>query len=226
MSVQRSLAEGKVKELEDELLKAWANADILAKSVEAERERADEAEKELDTVRQNFALVATAAVSAVAEDRSDVIAPGLEVLSVSEAIERAQNDFPVLRMWSSAIASASESWFARPQQVWQAFEAVAEISQLVFDQRKSKVPLSRLDKLFEERGFRYAASESQTTLTKYGKERTFTEGGRKYRFERHLTLGGGDRQNCLQIYFEFDDEMQRVDIGYCGVHLPYDGMRS
>lgn len=38
---------------------------------------------------------------------------------------------------------------------------------------------------------------------------------------RHLTLGGGDRQNCLQVYFEFDRDARKVLIGYCGVHLPH-----
>jgi hypothetical protein len=225
-SVHRSLAEGEVKELEDQILEAWDKADRLEKSLEAERERADEAEKQLDTVRQNFALVASAASAAAEDDQPDDTTSTAEVLSVSEAIDHAREDFPTLRVWSSAASSAGESRFARPEQVRQALEAIAEIGRLVFAQRKSKAPLGGLDRLFEERGFHYAAADSQTTTTKYGKDRTFTEDGRKYLFQKHLTLGGGDRQNCLQIYFEFDNDQERVDIGYCGEHLPYERMRS
>jgi hypothetical protein len=43
---------------------------------------------------------------------------------------------------------------------------------------------------------------------------------------RHLTLGGGDRTNCLQIYFDVDEKTKKFAIGYCGRHLPYYGMRT
>ena len=43
---------------------------------------------------------------------------------------------------------------------------------------------------------------------------------------KHLTLGGGDKVNCLQIYFEADDEVGNMDIGYCGEHLPYAKQRT
>lgn len=60
----------------------------------------------------------------------------------------------------------------------------------------------------------------------YGAERTFVHRGRKLVMQRHLTLGGGDRQNCLQIYFDVDESRQRFVIGYCGMHLRYYGMTT
>ncbi len=45
---------------------------------------------------------------------------------------------------------------------------------------------------------------------------------RKRRILRHLTLGGGDSENCLQIYFEPDIEPAKMVVAYCGRHLPYD----
>lgn len=225
LAVQAELAQGQVKELENQLLEAWKQNDSLETALKAERERADNAEKELDVVRQNFALVA----SSLGPEREDLAAEpvaGASIESVSEALEQARQEYPLLRIWASAMRSAGESHFARPQQVRQALDAIADIGRIVFEQRKDKTSVGALERLFEERGFQYAASDSQTTTTMYGKERTFTQDGKKYLFKRHLTLGGGDRQNCLQIYFEFDHEQNRVDIGYCGVHLPYDGMRS
>jgi hypothetical protein len=44
--------------------------------------------------------------------------------------------------------------------------------------------------------------------------------------QRPLTLGGGDTNNCLQIYFDFDDASQHVLIGYCERHLPYYRQRT
>jgi len=226
VAVQQGIAEGKVKELEDQLLQAWEKVDRLDAALAAERERAESAEEELDVVRQNFALVAST-LGSDREDQPDEVGPiGQQIQSVGEALERAGRDHPVLRIWESARQSADDSHFARPLQVRQALEAIAEIGELVLDQQKTKRPLGALETLFEERGFQYAASDSQTTATMFGKDRTFTEDGRKYLFKKHLTLGGGDRQNCVQIYFEIDAQTKCVDVGYCGVHLPYDGMRS
>ena len=44
--------------------------------------------------------------------------------------------------------------------------------------------------------------------------------------QRHLTLGGGSTNHCLQVYFEFDDGAARVAVGYCGRHLRYFSQRS
>lgn len=223
--VQRSLAQGEVAKLEEQLLEAWEATDHLRRQLKDATDRADTAEQELSTVRENFALVAAAVRSSDAQaeggDGDDEVA----IESVAAAVTRAQVDFSVLHVWSSARKSATESRFARPDLVYRALEAIAEVATLRGQQRQTRAPLGNLEDLFQERGFQYSPFDSQTTITKYGRDRTFSEGGRRQRFERHLTLGGGDRQNCVQIYFEFDADSDRVVIGYCGVHLPYDGMR-
>lgn len=80
--------------------------------------------------------------------------------------------------------------------------------------------------MVRDRGFKYAATESKNTLNMYGEDRDFSYKGKKRRMVKHLTLGGGDRKNCLQIYFDPDDQERRFLIGYCGVHLPYYGMST
>ncbi len=217
-AIKAGLALGEVDKLESQLLEAWEERD-------EERKRANELQEQLDAVRQNFALVSTT-VSDVESGDGATEEPLADVVSVATALGRGERDFPILRVWRSAQTSAVASRYAHPDKVYRALEAIADVAAQVCDQQRTTMPLGNLEDLFAARGFGYAASDSQTTITKYGKDRTFTEEGNRLLFERHLTLGGGDRQNCLQIYFELDVKTGRADIGYCGVHLPYDGMRS
>jgi hypothetical protein len=146
--------------------------------------------------------------------------------SVREALDWATEDLSVLLPWDSAYESADRSDYGRPEEVLRALTTISDVAAKYFAQQRTGEAIGRLEKLFESEGFKYAPMDSQTTTTKYGKDRTFSQDGEKVMFKRHLTLGGGDRKNCLQIYFEFEESAGYVNIAYCGVHLPYDGMRS
>ncbi len=78
------------------------------------------------------------------------------------------------------------------------------------------------------RGAAYAPEDLLRILTLglHGTDRVFHHQGQSRQMVRHLTLGGGSTNNCLQIYFEFDEETRRVLIGYCGRHLPYASQRT
>lgn len=220
-------ASADVPEIEAQLFDAYAKQYELETELQAARSKASDLAAELAAVRENFAVVAAAARQEQEElEEENDAAEHHEPTSVREALDKAAAEFPVLDVWQSAREAADESHYARPEHVFRALTALADIAQLRQDQMKSRKPIGKLETLFEERGFSYTPTDSQTTITQYGKDRTFMESGRKLRFERHITLGGGDRQNCVQIYFEFDDERGQVLLGYCGVHLPYAGMRS
>ncbi|MGH9462765.1 MAG: hypothetical protein ACRD1X_16235 [Vicinamibacteria bacterium] len=129
-------------------------------------------------------------------------------------------------MWRSAEESADKSAFGRPSQVYQALLATKEVAEAYFKSKATGNSMGPWEKAFGEKGFKYAATESQNTMNMYGKDRVFVQKGRRLEMARHLTLGGGDRQNCLQIYFEVDEPRQRFVIGYCGMHLRYYGMTT
>ncbi len=96
-----------------------------------------------------------------------------------------------------------------------------------FQAKDGGPPLGPVERAFACRvPFKYTGFESHTTLSMYGDERVFHHGEQSRQMQRHLTLGGGDTNNCLQIYFDFDDASQRVLIGYCGRHLPYHRQRT
>jgi hypothetical protein len=81
-----------------------------------------------------------------------------------------------------------------------------------------------------KRGFnQYSQTESDTVKNdykKYGRYREFMVNGSKRRIYQHLDLGGGDRKNCLQIYFEADRKLNKMIIAYCGEHLPFPRQRT
>jgi hypothetical protein len=148
--------------------------------------------------------------------------------TVVDALRAAGHEFAdVLAVWEDAERSAEQSPFASPTKVYRALEAIADVGRAYFRARQGGPPLGPLDRAFLSRvPFKYTSFESQTTLGLFGAERVFHHGGQSRQMQRHLTLGGGTTNNCLQIYFDFDDAAQRVLVGYCGRHLRYSRQRT
>jgi hypothetical protein len=103
--------------------------------------------------------------------------------------------------------------------------AIRDVAELYFASREAGRPMGPWEDAFEERGVKYAAQESRATMNQFGSERDFTSDGIKRRIEKHLTLGGGDKKNCLQIYFDADDAAGRFVVAHCGRHLRTDKYR-
>ena len=150
-----------------------------------------------------------------------------EISSVEEALQRAEEEFSdVLVVWETAKEAAEASRFPRPQEVYRALLAIAEVGRDYFASRKQKRSMGAWERAFKRRGFDYVHTEHQLTRTMHGRDRDFKNKGRQKRMLKHLTLGGASRENCLQVYFEADDGAEKIDIGYCGVHLPYYHQRT
>lgn len=145
--------------------------------------------------------------------------------SVLDALEKAQKRFSRnLCIWDSAIDAAKKSQFKRRDEVYSALKAINEITQQYFANNKRIG--SSLETAFAAYGCNFRPTEHQNTLTMYGDERIFKNNGQQKQMLMHLTLGGGDRNNCLQIYFEFDEDTKMTNVGYCGFHLPYASQRT
>lgn len=190
------------------------------------RARVDDLQDQLATAQAN--LEATWRDSG-GEEEEEPAAGGPEtrpaLSSIRDALDAAEADFgDVLRIYASAQEAASASGFARPEEVYEALGEIADLGRAYFGSDDRKV--GPWDQQFS---VKYAHTESQTTKTKFGGHRVFRLGDgsqtQKQMF-KHLTLGGGDKVNCLQIYFEPDEEAGTMDIGYCGEHLPYAKQRT
>jgi hypothetical protein len=214
-------------ELAAELERAWDDNRRLTAALEADQKQLAELQTELRTHQENWALFAS---SRAAEGRAAAPAATGErtFAAVAEALNAAAEDFAdVLMVWQDATRSAALSPFRMPGKVYRAMEAIAEVGRDYFQARDGGPPLGPVERAFACRvPFKYTGFESQTTLHLYGAERVFHHGEQSRQMQRHLTLGGGDTNNCLQIYFDFDDASRRVLIGYCGRHLPYHRQRT
>ncbi|EQD63912.1 hypothetical protein B2A_02294, partial [mine drainage metagenome] len=150
-----------------------------------------------------------------------------DVQSVAEAVAKAKSKFSdSLEIWPSALESATRSESERYESVYQALEILHRIAFEYFGGAGSERGVGRFEDSFSPYRIKYSARESQTTGTKYAQQRTFTNGDRSIQMERHLTIGGGDRQNTVQIFFEIDAAGRRFIVGYCGIHLDYARMRT
>lgn len=209
-----------------ELERTWDENARLRTELDALRSCLAETEHNLRAARENLAHAWQS--PEVPADPATAPLAERTFAGVADALAAAAAEFnDILNMWDDAVRSAEESRFASPAQVFRALRAVAEVGRDYFAAREGGPPLGPIELAFEKRvPFKYSGFESQTTLSMFGAERVFRHNGRSRQMQRHLTLGGGDTANCLQIYFEFDDSACRVLVGYCGRHLPYFGRRT
>lgn len=214
-------------ELAAELERAWDDNRRLSADIEAERTQLAELRDELRVHQENWALFAA---SRGADRRPTTpVTPSERTFATAEdALRAAAEDFAdALVVWEDARRSAEESPFRTPGKVYRALQAIAEVGRDYFLARDGGAPLGPVERAFACRvPFKYTGFESQTTLHLYGAERVFHHKDESRQMQRHLTLGGGDTNNCLQIYFDFDDASRRVLIGYCGRHLPFHRQRT
>jgi predicted HicB family RNase H-like nuclease len=176
--------------------------------------------EELATAKDNLeALCRSSGTESInAEDCGMPVEPR-EFLTVLEAAKAASQDFSGnLHFLNTSFASAANSPFARPEEVYQHFKA---LNDLVAEWREKEGKLGRGWKdWFDEHGIAdYKAQISQTTKGKYGDEYKFIYKGERKFFEPHFTLGSGDPNRCLSIHWYQDDDDLTVIIGHCGKHL-------
>jgi hypothetical protein len=213
-------------ELAAELERVWDENRRLTEAIDADRQEISQLRTELQLHQENWNLFAS---SRTAEGPVEA-APTTErdFATVAEALQAAADDCAdVLVVWEDARRSATASPFAMPAKVYRALQAIAEVGRAYFQAKDGGPPLGPVERAFACRvPFKYTGFESQTTLHLYGAERVFHGDGQSRQMQRHLTLGGRDTNNCLQIYFDFDDALRRVLIGHCGRHLSYHRQRS
>jgi len=207
---------------------AWDENSRLKKDLESASARVVELTEEIEELKGTVATFwryreeeETSQESEASEEEIE------EPTTVLDALKQAAEQFSEhILAWDSALEAAEHSDFDRPTQVYQALMAVAEVAREHYAARQEGRSIGPWEQAFQRRGFKYAANEHQNTLTMFGKHRDFTHQGQTKRMLKHITLGGGDTRNCLQIYFEPNDSTGRIDIGHCGRHLPYKKQRT
>lgn len=151
-----------------------------------------------------------------------------EINNVQDAIELAKekfgNDMIILR---SAEKSCTDSNYRKPEEVFQTLEAIHDVVERDTEAKSVGESIGDWSEIFKkDYGVKYTPHESEITMGKFGDERTFAHKGKKIQMTKHITLGGGSREHCVQIFFEIDEETGKPIIGYCGKHLSYMKMRT
>ncbi len=187
---------------------------------------------ELSTVKSNWNLFQQhQALSGEDEAAAPQEPEEIEPESPLAALEQAEREFGQdLMVLDTAKDAAGSSEFARPEEVYQALMAIRDVGNLYFDSVRTGTSMGGWAEQLGKRGFtQYSQTESDTVKNdyrKYGRYREFTLNGGKKKIYQHLDLGGGDRKNCLQIYFEADRKLNRIIIAHCGEHLPFPRQRT
>ncbi|MBF2099198.1 MAG: hypothetical protein IGQ88_12610 [Gloeomargaritaceae cyanobacterium C42_A2020_066] len=130
--------------------------------------------------------------------------------SVSDALNAAKEACLTLEIWDCAIDSAHTLNDYLPNRVYKSLLILNEVGQMYFEGKVG----TDLDEVFRNKGVTYSPRESEMTMSRYGYLRRFrNQGDSKYMY-RHLKMGR------LRIHFEFDKESKKVQVAYCGKHLP------
>jgi len=207
------------------------NASLLEQLKQLEKEKA-ELTLELSTVKSNWDLFQQhQALSGEDEAAAPQGPEETEPDSPLAALEQAEREFGQdLLVLDTAKNAAESSEFARPEEVYQALMAIRDVGNLYFDSVRTGTSMGGWAEQLGKRGFtQYSQTESDTVKNdyrKYGRYREFTLNGGKRKIYQHLDLGGGDRKNCLQIYFEADRKLNMIIIAHCGEHLPFPRQRT
>ena len=233
--MRRRLVEGDMtlEQLRAELGSAWSEVEELRgalKETEDERDAALQQAMELEDQCRELGLQfarwgrGTRSTHGAGAGAGAAALPGRDLdalASVRDALDAAEHDFgDVLDVWASARDSAGRSDYAHPGRVWLGLRAIAEVARLWFESVAASRPMGRFEDAFRERGFtKYKATESEITRSLYGTQRRFREHGEEREILQHLTLGGGDRKNCLQIYFDLEPATGKAIVAWCGPHL-------
>ena len=151
------------------------------------------------------------------DEGSDELPP--EFSSVYQVVEYSSERLDGLRFFPRTVEFAKASQFPRPNDVYGVFYTLNECA----EEMKANSALGRsLQEWFEEKGVDFAPHESETTMGKFGKSRTFYDDSQRRHIvmQKHVKLGGGlGEHNQLRIHLEWDENERKWLVGYIGRHL-------
>ena len=151
------------------------------------------------------------------EDSPSDIRPEFD--SVYDVVEYVKKSMDHIRLFSNAEQLAKGSQFPRLDEVYDNFSVLNECA----TQRNDGSLGKDIQEWLGERGVEYAAHESEATMGKYGKQRTFFDDvlKRQVQMPSHVKMGGGKGEhNQLRIHLLWEAKEKEWLVGYIGRHLP------
>ena len=225
---QNQKSQGYAKELgkcENLIKDLWLQKDTLEDKKDTLEDELDKVQTENITLQDNLDFLSRHYNTSTLSQNtpSQELQPERNFQNILAALKAAEEKFEdILIVWKNAKKKAKEFKLEDPrlsQSTYKALVAVAELGNNYFQSLQENTSIGNWKDFFDKKGFSYSSHESEATLNRYGTYRIFSNGEEKRQMVKHITIARGD--NCIQIYFEANKESQKIDIGYCGEHLPF-----
>lgn len=151
--------------------------------------------------------------------RRVVEAPGATLENTLQVVESCARTSRNLLFLRSALESAQESPYRRPEEVRDALVALDEVAGRWAETLDTGGMGESWWEALARHGFEYKSRISETTRGNWAEDYTFVYEGEKVLFEEHVTIGKKQADRCLSIHFHRDPKARRVVVGHVGRHL-------
>ena len=203
--------EGKVRALEGEI--AGLNADKQTLTEEVAELR--------DQLRISESQTANWRIAYEAEVKSkDASAPEpipAEVESLRRAVDLARARYGDRLVFRLNKKSDQDYNYSRPKEVWDALEWLATT---YHDSQTGEAQIIDLNESIRNTcgGWEYKSNQTDITFNMYREWYTTTKDGKTYELRKHLSKGTGRDANVIRIAFAWDEDSERVIVGFVGPH--------
>lgn len=188
----------------------------LEQELARQRERADRLEEQVANLSQALRYLPGTGAKAGDIDPE----PTFHIDSVADAVAQATMEFSQDLVFGGDVQEGIATISADagpPDKIFEYFRTLAEMSQ----QRRSVGLGKDMIAWLKEHGLK-ASAESQTVLNNAGEmqKRTWADGsGERRKFEKHLKpKDGTSPDQCVRIYFDYDETIKKAVIGWVGRH--------
>ncbi len=140
-----------------------------------------------------------------------------EIASIRQALELAKARYGDRLAISLNKKSDRDYDYTRPKEVWDALEWLATVY------HPTQTGEARVIDLNESirntcGGWEYKANQTDITFSIYREWYTTTKDGATYELRKHIGKGTGRDNNVIRVAFDWDEDSQRVLVGYIGPH--------
>ena len=203
--------EGKVRALEGEIAGLNVDKQTLTEEVAGLRDQLRISE----TKETNWRNAYEAEKSSKDSPAHDPIP--VDVESVRRAVDLARARYGDRLVFRLNKKSEPDYNYSRPKEVWDALEWLATT---YHDSQTGEAQTIDLNESIRNTcgGWEYKSNQTDITFNMYREWYTTTKDGKTYELRKHLSKGTGRDANVIRIAFAWDEDSERVIVGFVGPH--------
>ena len=140
-----------------------------------------------------------------------------EIESIRQALDLARSRYGDRLAIRLNKKSDPDYNYTRPKEVWDALEWLAKTYHPTQTGEARVIDLN--DSIRNTcSGWEYKANQTDITFNMYREWYTTTKEGTTYELRKHIGKGTGRDSNIIRVAFDWDEDSQRVIVGYIGPH--------